>query len=84
MTTMLVHELVQAVRMGKRSNNGFRIEVWNAVSDAVRASAGRDVPLTGGKCQAKLEGLKRKWKVWTRLKKMSGFGFDPLTDNYCS
>lgn len=79
MTTILVRELVQAVREGKRSDNGFKIEVWNAISDTVRANAGKDVPLTGEKCQAKLEGLKKKWKVWTRLKKMSGFGFDPLT-----
>jgi len=79
MTTVLVRELVQAIRSGKRSDNGFKMEVWNSVSEAVRCIAGREVPLTGEKCQAKLEGLKKKWKVWIRLKEMSGFGLDPLS-----
>ena len=79
MTTVLVRELVQAIRSGKRSDNGFKMEVWNSVSEAVCAIAGKEIPLTGEKCQAKLENLKRKWKVWIRLKEMSGFGYDTLT-----
>ncbi|KAG0133608.1 hypothetical protein HOY82DRAFT_604252 [Tuber indicum] len=79
MTTVLVRELVASIRTGKRSDNGFKMEVWNAVSDAVRLVAAGDALLTGDKCQAKLEVLKRKWKLWTRLKNMSGFGFNPLT-----
>jgi len=81
MRTVLVRELGlgQAIRSGKRSDNGFKIEVWNSVSEAVRCIAGSEVPLTREKCQAKLEGLKKKWKVWIRLKEMSGFGLDPLS-----
>ena len=63
MTTVLVRGLVQAIRSGKRSDNSFKMEVWNSVSEAIRHIAGHEVPLTGEKCQAKLEGLKKKWKV---------------------
>ena len=79
MITVLVHELVQAIMSGKKSDNGFKIEVWNSVSEAVRYITGYDVPLTGAKCQAKLEGLKKKWKIWIRLKEMSRFGINPLS-----
>ena len=47
MTTVLVRELLQAIRSGKRSDNGFKMEVWNSVSEAVCAIAGKEIPLTG-------------------------------------
>ena len=79
MTTVLLRELVQAIRNGKRSDNGFKMEVWNSIAEAVRITSGHGSLLTGEKCQGKLEGLKKKWKIWIRLKAMSGFGFDPIS-----
>jgi len=63
MTPVLVPQLAQATRTPKRSDNGLKMEVWNSVSNAVLPFAGREVPLTGEKCQSKHEGLKRKWKI---------------------
>ena len=79
MTTVLLRGLVSAIRAGKRSDNGFKIEVWNTVADEVRKIAGEEVPLSGEKCQTKLESLKKKRKVWIRLREMSGFGVDPIS-----
>ena len=55
------------------------MEVWNTVADAVRKVAGEEVPLSGEKCQTKLERLKKKRKVQIRLREMSGFGVDPTS-----
>ena len=60
MTTVLLRELVQVIRNGKRSDNGFKMEVWNSIAKAVRFSSGHGALLTGEKCQGKLEGLKKK------------------------
>ena len=65
--------------MGKKSDNGFKREVWNSVAESVQKVTSASVPVTGEKCQGKLEMLKRKWKIWTRLRGMSGFGFDVIT-----
>lgn len=39
MNTLLLHELVQAIRTGKRSDNGFAIEVWNLIAGAIRIAS---------------------------------------------
>ena len=65
--------------MGKKSDNGFKQEVWNSIAESVQKVTSVSVPVTGEKCQGKLEMLKRKWKIWTRLRGMSGFGFDVIT-----
>ena len=79
MTTVLLRELVQAIRAGKRSDNGFKIEVWNTIAQRVQTVSTGEIILTGEKCQTKLETLRRKWKIWNRLKGLSGFGCDPVT-----
>src|SRR5947209_6797169 len=61
MTTTLLPELVQAIRTGKISDNGFKKEVWNTVAEGVQkvTVTSISVPVTGEKCQGKLEMLKR-------------------------
>jgi len=76
MTTVLVKELVRLCRAGKRSDNRFKIHIWNEVAMVVMKVAPNEV-LTGEKCQSKLEGLRKKWNVWSRLMMLSGFGRDP-------
>ena len=77
MTTILLRKLVNAVRAGKRSDNGFKMEVWNDIAQTVLVGTERDIQLTGAKCQGKMETLRQKWKIWMRLKDISGFGCDP-------
>ena len=36
-------------------------------------------PLTWEECQGKLEALKKKWNLWSRLMLLSGFGRDEAT-----
>ena len=79
MTTVLLRKLVYAIRAGKRSDNGFKIEVWNTIAQTVQTVSPGKIKLTGEKCQTMLETLRRKWKIWIRLKRLSGFGRDPLT-----
>ena len=79
MTTVLLRELVNAIRAGKRSDNGFKIEVWNAIAQTVQTVSTSKITLTGEKCQTRLETLRKKWKIWIRLKNLSGFGCDPVT-----
>jgi len=79
MTSVLLRELVQAIRTGKRSDNGLKMEVWDEIAETVLLIAGPGAPVTGERCQGKLETLKKKWKMWTRLKDLSGFGVDLKT-----
>ena len=79
MSIVLLRELVQGIRDGKRSNSAFKMEVWNSVAEAVSVASGNGMLYTGEKCQGKLQGLKRKWKVWMRLITISGFELDPIT-----
>ena len=60
MTTTLLRELVQAIRTGKRSDNGFKKEVWNTVAESVQKVTSISVPVTGEKHQGKLKILKMK------------------------
>ena len=76
MTTVLVREVVKAVRSGKRSDGGFKTDVWNEISLVVLRRCAPGEPLTGDKCQGKLENLRKKWNIWVRLKTLSGFGWD--------
>lgn len=65
---------------GKRSDNGFKAEVWREICGVVvRMGGGPLDSLTGEKCQFKLENLKKKYGIWTRLRKMSGWGCDPIS-----
>lgn len=57
MTTILLRELVNAVRASKTSDNGFKIEVWNDIPQIVLAVTEGDMQFTGAKCQRKKETL---------------------------
>jgi len=50
MTTILLRELVNAVRDSKRSVNGFKMEVWNDIPQIVLAGTEGDRQLAGAKC----------------------------------
>ena len=71
--------MVITIRAGKRSDNGFKIEVWNAISQTVQTVSASKITLTGEKCQTRLETLKRKWRIWRGLKNLSDFGCDLVT-----
>jgi hypothetical protein len=77
MTTVMLRSLVLQIRAGKRSDNGFKAEVWNAVAQAVLSydDSQRDI-LNGDRCQGKLDALKKKYDAWKRLQSLSGFGWD--------
>jgi hypothetical protein len=68
MTTVMLRSLVLQIRAGKRSDNGFKAEVWNAVAQAVLSydNGQRDI-LDGDRCQGKLDALKKKYDQWKRL-----------------
>lgn len=58
MTGVMLQELVRQIRSGKRSDNGFKAEVWKEVSDVVVQLGGEPKELlTGEKCQSKLENV---------------------------
>ena len=79
MTTVLLWELVIAIRAGKRSDNCFKIEVWNAIAQTVQTVSASKITLTGEKCQTRLETLRRKWSIWLGLKNLSDFRCDLIT-----
>ncbi|RPA74358.1 hypothetical protein BJ508DRAFT_333132 [Ascobolus immersus RN42] len=81
MSTALVTALVDAVRGGKRSDNSFKGTVWKEVCDAVvrYGGAGTPVDLSVIQCKARNDTLKRKWKIWMRLKVTTGWGCNPDT-----
>jgi hypothetical protein len=81
MTTVLVREVLKAVHAGKRSDNGFKMEVWNEICSAVHRVAPEE-PLSGDKCQGRLETLRKKWNVWCRLRGLSGLGWDAARGVY--
>ena len=73
MTTVLVRETMEAIRGGRRSGSCFRVDVWNEISMVALRWCAPEEPLTGDKCQGKLESLREKWM---RLKTQGGFGWD--------
>jgi hypothetical protein len=76
MTTVMLRSLVKQIRLGKRSDNGFKAEVWTTVANDVLAFDLSQPFLDGPRCQNKLDALKRKYDAWNRIKGRSGFGWD--------
>ena len=75
MTNVLLHEIIKEIKAGKRSDNGFKMNVWDEVSAAVKRVAPKE-PITGKRCQGRQETLRNKWNKWTRLRGLSGMGWD--------
>jgi hypothetical protein len=76
MTTVMLRSLVKQIRLGKRSDNGFKAEVWATVANDVLAFDASQPFLDGPRCQSKLDALKKKYDAWNRIKGRSGFGWD--------
>ena len=58
MTRVMVREIVQQIHVGKRSDNGFKGEVWREIVVVMlRIGEGPADTLTGEKCQSKLENV---------------------------
>jgi hypothetical protein len=76
MTTVMLRSLVKQIRLGKRSDNGFKEEVWATVANDVLAFDSSLSFLDGPRCQSKLDALKKKYDAWNRVKGRSGFGWD--------
>ncbi|KAI5777293.1 hypothetical protein EDC01DRAFT_636017 [Geopyxis carbonaria] len=55
MTEVLIHEVLNQIRAGKRSDNGFKAETWSAISREIQTKAFGPVVLNGEKCQGKLD-----------------------------
>ena len=50
MTEVLIGEVLNQIRVGKRSDNGFKTEVWKEVSRVVKARGLGPEELSGEKC----------------------------------
>jgi hypothetical protein len=61
MTTVMLRSLVKQIRLGKRSDNGFKAEVWATVANDVLAFDSSQSFLDGPRCQSKLDALKKKY-----------------------
>ena len=57
MTEVLVGEVLNQTRVGKRSDNGFKAEVWKEVFKEVKARGLGPKEPTGEKCQGKLDAV---------------------------
>ncbi|RPA81519.1 hypothetical protein BJ508DRAFT_112877 [Ascobolus immersus RN42] len=79
MTGKLVEMLKQMILDGRRSDNKFKMDVWNEISGAIITKAGGPMTLTGTKCQARYDTLKKDFDVWKRLSTASGWGCNPVT-----
>ena len=72
MTTVLVHEVIKAVRSGKRPGGGFKV---GGVLGVVLQRCAPGEPLTNDRCWGELENLRKKWNICIWLKTLSGFGW---------
>jgi hypothetical protein len=76
MTTVMLRSLVKQIRLGKRSDNGFKAEVWAPVANDVLPFDSSQPFLDGPRCQSMLVALKKKYDAWNRIKGRTGFGWD--------
>lgn len=71
--TIVLREVIKAIRRGKRSDSGFKAGDWNEITMVVLRWFAPGDPLTGDKCRGKLEGeLAEKWNIWMRIKAQWG------------
>ena len=75
MTEVFVGEVLNQIRVRKRSDNGFKAEVWKEVCKEVKARGLGPEELTGEKCQGKLDAV----SCWTRSCQHVYNGFKAVT-----
>ena len=71
MTTVLVHEVIKAVRSGKRPCGGFKV---GGVLGVVLQRCAPGEPLANDRCWGELENL-RKSGIFVYGSRLSGFGW---------
>ncbi|RPA77722.1 hypothetical protein BJ508DRAFT_309836 [Ascobolus immersus RN42] len=79
MTGKLLDMLRQAILDGRRSDNGYKMDVWNEIAESIIKDFRFPGTLTGKKCQSRLDTLKKEYDVWNRLRVASGWHCDPST-----
>jgi Myb/SANT-like DNA-binding protein len=75
---VLVEELLDQHRAGKRAEGGFKKEAWNAVVSAVYLAGGKQP--TVQQVKSKFDWFKAMWRQWNDLYEASGFGWDEKTE----
>jgi Myb/SANT-like DNA-binding domain len=70
----LFNELLEQANNGKRADNGFKKEAWEAACKAVWAITTQ--PVTIKQCKSKAESQKALWKDLEWLKEQSGFRWE--------
>jgi hypothetical protein len=64
MCEILLNGLVNLIRKGKASDNGFKEALWAEIADLVRPYYVGNAPFGGKKCKTKYEGYKLIWSAW--------------------
>ena len=77
--TTLLATLCDQVDIGKRSENGYKKEAWDAV---VRALSVEGFTCTNDQAKNKNNGLKSRYRTWTELSTQSGFGWNDETERF--
>lgn len=77
MEALMYSTLCIQVGLGKRADNGFKKEAWQAVNKAI-LDAFR-VVITTQQCKSKADSHKGLWREYNWLKDQSGFGINEYT-----
>jgi hypothetical protein len=64
MCEILLDELINLIRKGKASDNGFKEALWGEIAEVVRPYYVGNAPFNGKKCKTKYEGYKLVWSAW--------------------
>jgi hypothetical protein len=64
MCETLLDGLVNLIRKGKASDNGFKEALWGEIAEVVRPYYVGNAPFNGKKCKTKYEGYKLVWSAW--------------------
>ena len=76
----LINTLIKQLEAGKRADNDFKPEVWDAVLTAIQNDIEPPLVIQVRQCKNKYQWYRGMYKEWLQLKDQSGFGWDPETN----